>query len=65
MSVSNDGGHTYRELVRQEYNFSPGTTLEREEWTIRADGVSHLRLTIKPDKGGRPCRATLTTLALE
>jgi hypothetical protein len=65
MSVSNDGGQTYRELVRQEYNFSPGTTLEREEWTIRADGVSHLRLKIKPDKGGKPCRATLTTLALE
>lgn len=66
VSVSDDGGQTYRELVRQEYNFSPpGTTHELEEWSIRADRVSHLRLIIKPDKGGKPSRATLTTLALE
>ena len=66
VSLSNDGGQTYRELVRQEFNFSPpGTTRELEEWTIGADRVSHLRLVIKPDKGGRPSRATLTTLALE
>ena len=66
VSVSNDGGQTYRELVRQEYNFSPpGTTRELEEWAIPADRISHLRLVIKPDKGGRPSRATLTALALE
>jgi hypothetical protein len=66
VSVSNDGGQTYRELVRQEYTFSPpGTSLEREEWSINADGVSHLRLRIKPEKGGTACRATLSTLALE
>jgi hypothetical protein len=66
VSVSNDGGQTYRELVRQEYTFSPpGTSLEREEWSINADGVSHLRLRIKPEKGGKACRATLSTLALE
>ena len=64
--VSQDGGQTYRELVRQEYNFSPpGTTFEREEWSVEADAMTHLRLAIKPDKGGKPCRATLTTLALE
>ena len=29
MAVSPDGGRTYRELLRQEYNFSPtGTTFE-------------------------------------
>ena len=66
VSVSNDGGQTYRELVRQEYTFSPpDTSLEREEWSIAADGVSHLRLRIKPEKGGKACRATLSTLALE
>jgi hypothetical protein len=66
VSVSNDGGQTYLELVRQEYTFSPpGTSLEREEWSINADGVSHLRLRIKPEKGGKACRATLSTLALE
>ena len=66
VSVSADGGQTYRELVRQEYNFSPpGTTHELEEWAIPAGAISHLRVIIKPDKGGKPARATLTTLALE
>ena len=66
VSISQDGGQTYRELVRQEYNFSaPGTTLEREEWSVNADAITHLQLGIKPDKGGKGGRATLTTLALE
>ena len=65
LAVSEDGGQTYRELLRQEYNFSPpGTTFEREDWAVAAEGVTHLRLVIKPDKGGKPCRATITTLAL-
>jgi len=66
VSISQDGGQTYRDVVRQEYNFSPpGTTLEHEEWSIKADAISHLQLRIKPDKGGKVGRATLTTLALE
>ena len=65
LSLSCDGGRTYRELLRQEFNFSPaGTTFEREKWTVSAQGVTHLRLVIKPDKGGKPCRATLTSLVL-
>src|SRR5512145_1913367 len=65
VSVSSDGGRTYRELVRQEFTFSPpGTTFEREDWSVVADAVTHLRLEIKPDKGGRIGRATLTALAL-
>lgn len=66
VSISGDGGHTYRELLRQEYTFSPpGTTFEHEEWSVNAEGVSHLRLRIKPDKGAKVCRATLTALLLE
>jgi hypothetical protein len=65
LAVSNDGDRTYRELLRQEYNFSPpDTTFEREDWAVMAAGVTHLRLQIKPDKGGKPCRATITSLAL-
>ena len=65
LSVSMDGGKTYRELVRQEYNFSsPGSTFEREEWTVSTDMVTHLRLWIKPDKGNKVCKATLTSLVL-
>src|SRR5208283_3822215 len=65
LSLSCDGGKTYRELVRQEYNFSPPTTtFEREDWTVTAESVTHLRLVIKPDKGDKPCLATLTSLVL-
>ena len=66
LSVSSDGGQTYRELRRQEYTFSPpGTTFEREDWAVTAEGITHLQLRIKPDKGGKPCRATLTSLAIQ
>ena len=65
LAVSQDG-QTYRELLRQEYNFSPpGTTFEREDWSVTAQDVTHLRLWIKPDKSGKPCQATLTSLRLQ
>jgi len=65
LAVSCDAGETYRELLRQEFHFAPpGTTFEREEWTVGIEGVTHLRLQIRPDKGGRPCRASVTALAL-
>src|SRR5262245_39768441 len=66
MSVSYDGGQTYQELRRQEYTFSPpGTTFEREEWSVTVEVATHLQLVITPDKGGAPCRATLISLALQ
>jgi hypothetical protein len=65
VSASFDGGQTYRELIRQEYHFSPpGTTVERERWSVSLSAVTHLRLEIKPDKGGQIGRATLTSLVL-
>ena len=66
LSVSRDGGRTYDELLRQEYNFSPPqTTFEPEQWSVNAEGVTHLQLVVKPDKGGKACRATLTSLAVQ
>jgi hypothetical protein len=66
VSVSSDGGQTYQEVRRQEYTFSPpGTTFEREDWAITVEGATHLQLVITPDKAGSPCRATLTSLALQ
>src|SRR5262249_29310502 len=65
VSASSDGGRTYRELIRQEFNFSPpGTSFERELWSVSAGAVTHLRLSIKPDKGGHIGRATLTSLTV-
>jgi hypothetical protein len=66
LAVSCDGGQTYQTLRRQDYTFSPpGTTFEREDWALRVEGVTHLYVRITPDKGGRPCRATLTSLTLQ
>jgi hypothetical protein len=65
VSVSSDGGRSYRELVRQEFNFSPpGTSFERERWSNSTGPVTHVRLDIKPDKGGVVGRATLTSVTL-
>lgn len=65
LAVSSDGGRTYRELLRQEYTFSPpDTTFEREDWEVQAEGITHLRLAITPEKGGGPSRATITSLVL-
>lgn len=65
LAVSNDGEKSWRELLRQEFHFAPGgSTFEREEWTVNAEAVTHLRLQIKPEKGGQPCRASLTSLVL-
>ena len=62
LASSNDGGITFRELVRQEFNFSPGgATWEHEDWTVRQKDVTHIRLMIKPDKRRTDLFATLTS----
>lgn len=66
LATSRDGGRTYREVLRQEFNFSPsGTTFEHEEWRVAAEGITNLRVWIRPDKGGKPCRASMTSLVLQ
>lgn len=64
LATSCDGGRTYRELLRQEYTFSPGTTFEHEEWRLPPEDITNLRLWIRPDKSGKPCHASVTSLAL-
>jgi hypothetical protein len=65
LQASFDGGKTYGELLRQEFTFSPpSTTFEREQWNLSLEQVTHLRLTIKPDKGRGDCFATITSLVL-
>lgn len=49
-----------REIVRQQYTFSPpGTTLELEEYAADLDGVTRLDLTIVPAIGGGDAVASL------
>ncbi|HYY93655.1 MAG TPA: hypothetical protein VE713_03985 [Pyrinomonadaceae bacterium] len=62
---SPDGGQTFREVVRQQYNFSPaGATSEAEDYEVALDGVTALELVITPDVSGGPARASLEWLRL-
>lgn len=62
---SQDQGRSYRELVRQQYNFAPpGTLSEEEDYTVNLTGVTALELEIVPDLGGSPARASLARLRL-
>jgi len=62
---SPDGGQSYRQLVRQQYNFSPPTTTrEVEDYTVNLDSVTVLELRIVPDISGGGARASLARLQL-
>ena len=62
---SPDGGHSYREIVRQQFNFSPPETSgEVEGYDVDLDGVTALELRIVPDISGGGARASLAQLRL-
>jgi hypothetical protein len=62
---SSDGGQSYREIVRQQYNFSPpATTSESEDYTVELEGLNALELSIVPDISGGSARASLAELRL-
>jgi hypothetical protein len=59
------GEESFREILRQQYTFSPpNTTQEIEDYSVELNGVAVLELRIVPDiSGGNAC-ATLTQLRL-
>jgi hypothetical protein len=62
---SSDGGQSYREIVRQQYNFSPPeATREVEDYDVDLDGVTALELRVVPDISGGSARASLTQLSV-
>jgi hypothetical protein len=62
---SPDGGHSLREIVRQQWNFSPpNTTREIEEYQVQLSDVSVLELVIVPDISRGTARASLKSLRL-
>ena len=64
VEVSTDHGKTYRHVLVQDYTFSPqGATFQHEDLQLDLNVVTHLRLTIVPNKGGSGS-ATLTSLRL-
>ena len=64
VEVSSDHGRSYRQVLVQEYTFSPqGAIFQHEELRLELPAITHLSLTIVPNKSGSGV-ATLTALRL-
>jgi hypothetical protein len=62
---SSDGGSSLKEIVRQQWNFSPPESIrEVEEYQVQLSNVTVLELIIKPNIGGGVARASLKNLRL-
>jgi hypothetical protein len=58
-----DSGHSFREIVRQQWNFSPRNTVrEVEEYQVGLSDVTVLELVIVPDISRGSAHASLTSL---
>jgi hypothetical protein len=61
---SPDIQHSSREIVRQQWNFSPDSVRETEDYVVELSKVKVLELMIVPDKSGGDVRASLESLRL-
>jgi len=62
---SSDGGSTLKEIVRQQWNFSPPESIrEVEQYRVDLHNVNVLELVIQPDIAGGAARASLKNLRL-
>ena len=62
---SGDDGRSFREIVRQQWNFSPPNSLrEVEEYRVELSGVTVLELVIVPDISRGTAHASLKSLRL-
>jgi len=62
---SADGGQSFREIVRQQWNFSPqGASDETEDYSVDLPAVAVLELNIIPDISGGKAIASLERLRL-
>jgi len=62
---SSDGGNSLKEIVRQQWNFSPPeSTREVEEYRVDLSNVTVLELIIKPNIGDGVARASLKNFRL-
>jgi hypothetical protein len=63
MGWSADGGRSFREIVRQQWNFSPPNSIRQvEEYRVDLSDVTVLELVIVPDISRGPARASLKSL---
>ena len=62
---SSDGGQSFHEIVRQQWNFSPNaSTLEAEDYRVQLSGVTVLELSIIPDISGGDALASVAAMRL-
>lgn len=62
---SADEGKSWREIVRQQWNFSPeGASVESEDYRVALDGATDLALEIVPDIAGGNALASLARMRL-
>ena len=62
---SPDGGRSFREIVRQQWNFAPPETIrEVENYRVDLSGVTLLELAIVPDQSRGEARASLARWGL-
>ncbi len=62
---SPDGGQSFQEIVRQQWNFSPGSAAsETEDHYVELPAVTVLELSIIPDTSGGNAIASLMQLRL-
>jgi len=62
---SPDGGQSFREIQRQQWNFSPrGATCETEDYHVDLPAVTVLELSIKPDISERNAYASLRRMQI-
>jgi len=62
---SPDSGHSFREIVRQQWNFSPPETAQEvQEYQVELSDVTVLELLIIPDISGGTARASVKSLRL-
>jgi hypothetical protein len=62
---SADFGRSFREIVRQQWNFSPPESVrEVEDYSVDLSSVTVVELEIFPDKRGGEARASLESLRL-
>jgi hypothetical protein len=62
---SSDGGESFHDIVRQQWNFSPqGATYETEDHRVELADVEILELSIIPDTSGKIAFASLVQLRI-
>jgi len=65
LRCSVDGGQSFRDIVRQQWNFSPdGANSQSEDHRVELAAVNVLELIITPDIGNQAAFASLTQLRI-